>query len=211
VLFVDDDVLVPPDFVSEHVTTHQTHQGKIVVRGPIINVRTPEFPPAFQPSFRDRSWNYLVTCNASVTRQSLEALGGFDEAFKGAGYEDTELGWRYRVAGYRMIFNPRAIIFHYKPPHADEVEFNQNHGLGMGRLAAQFYRKHPVLLVALSTKANPLVRAVHALRFSERACRRAIEDLKADNLPDSRRLNLLQIVYQYHYLQGLEQGLAGTR
>ena len=43
-------------------------------------------------------WNY-PTCNIAYPRALLERLGGFDEAYRFASAEDTDLGWRAREAG----------------------------------------------------------------------------------------------------------------
>lgn len=46
-----------------------------------------------------------------VKRTVFEAVGGFDSLYF-VQYEDIDLGWRIRLAGYRIVFVPKSIVFH---------------------------------------------------------------------------------------------------
>jgi GT2 family glycosyltransferase len=59
-------------------------------------------------------FHFLYTCNVSLKREFLVSVGGFDERFKMAAYEDTELGFRLSEAGLRLLYNARAIGYHYQ-------------------------------------------------------------------------------------------------
>lgn len=50
----------------------------------------------------------------AVRRPIIEALGAFDEGFFPAYYEDTDLCLRARKAGYRVMYEPRAVAVHYE-------------------------------------------------------------------------------------------------
>ena len=52
-------------------------------------------------------------CAAMYRRAMLVAIGGFDEDFFAYG-DDAELGLRARVAGWRCVYNPRAVVFHHR-------------------------------------------------------------------------------------------------
>ena len=41
----------------------------------------------------------------------LRAVGGFPEAF-GAYFEDVDLAWRLRRAGFRAVYEPRSVVWH---------------------------------------------------------------------------------------------------
>ena len=45
-------------------------------------------------------------------RSLLNELGGFDEAFAPAYYEDADLCLRIRGAGYRVVYDPGVIVYH---------------------------------------------------------------------------------------------------
>ncbi|MFZ5917788.1 MAG: glycosyltransferase family 2 protein [Chloroflexota bacterium] len=55
----------------------------------------------------------LYVCGGAlaVRRELFLAWGGFDEDFF-AFYEDTDLGWRFWVLGYRLLLAPRAVVYH---------------------------------------------------------------------------------------------------
>lgn len=59
---------------------------------------------------------YLVTCNCAYRRDVLMEVGGFDETIRRPGGEDPELSARVRKAGYRLGYDPRAIVKHHFRP-----------------------------------------------------------------------------------------------
>jgi GT2 family glycosyltransferase len=151
VLFVDDDTLAPTSFLSEHLRFHERHP-RSVVRGPIVNITEYRIPDTYALGIKDFSSAFFCTCNASVERKHLEAIGGFDENFREYGFEDNEIGWRLRQAGIRMRFNKKAIIYHYKPvAGVEDLPALCLQAEEMGRSAVAYYRKHPCLRVALAT------------------------------------------------------------
>jgi len=53
------------------------------------------------------------SCNSIYRRDALVRVGGFDEAlFPG---EDLDLDLRLRRQGYRLMYNPAAVVHHYRP------------------------------------------------------------------------------------------------
>jgi len=50
-------------------------------------------------------------CACLYRREMLEDIGLFDEDFF-AYAEDTDMGWRARLAGWRCIYSPKAVVFH---------------------------------------------------------------------------------------------------
>jgi GT2 family glycosyltransferase len=50
-------------------------------------------------------------CACLYRREMLEDIGLFDEDFF-AYAEDTDMGWRARLAGWKCIYSPRAVVFH---------------------------------------------------------------------------------------------------
>jgi glycosyltransferase involved in cell wall biosynthesis len=55
-------------------------------------------------------WAFFTSCNFCIKRTTFEAIGGFNELFKGWGSEDTEFGYRLTKAGikYDLLNNPVA-------------------------------------------------------------------------------------------------------
>ena len=52
-------------------------------------------------------------CAAMYRKEMLDAIGGFDEDFFAYG-DDAELGLRARIAGWRAIYTPRAVVRHHR-------------------------------------------------------------------------------------------------
>lgn len=56
----------------------------------------------------------LYTSIAAIHRAPFEAVGGFDENYRGAGIEDMELGQRLVKAGYRLRLDHSLRVYHLK-------------------------------------------------------------------------------------------------
>ena len=152
ILFMDDDVQAPPGFLAAHEAAHAT--TNLVVNGPIINV--PGYDDRPKPTVSNYSRAFLCTCNVSVPKHALDAVGGFDEAFKLYGWEDTERGVRLREAGMRWKFAWDAYIWHIKPPTENTLEVETRKALEKARMASRFIAKHPSQRARMATGAHGL-------------------------------------------------------
>jgi glycosyltransferase involved in cell wall biosynthesis len=166
VLFVDDDVVLPPYFVAAHARAHAASIFPHVVTGPIINVPASDVRPV--PTFLNGSNAYFCTCNVSVPRSALEAVGGFDASFDKYGWEDTELGVRLRNFDVRRRFVWEAYLWHIKPPATETLEAALEKTIEKARMAAKFVRKDPSRRAKLATGAYALNR-LRAHVFAPRA------------------------------------------
>ncbi len=65
-------------------------------------------------------YNYLRDvdyCSAAcilVRRDVFDQVGGFDERYAPAYYEDTDLAFAMRELGYRVVYQPRAVVSHFE-------------------------------------------------------------------------------------------------
>jgi len=156
VLFVDDDVVLPPYFIAAHARAQGATLVPHVVTGPIINVPAADVRPV--PTFLNGSNAYFCTCNVSVPRSALEAVGGFDESFDKYGWEDTELGVRLRNFGVLRRFAWEAYLWHIKPPASETLDAALEKTIEKARMAAKFVRKDPSRRAKLATGAYALNR-----------------------------------------------------
>lgn len=66
----------------------------------------------------------LASCNCSMYRSAFEAVNGFDENFRGWGWEDQDLGLRLQLAGFRgrnLAHTARALhMYHVPEPPSGE-------------------------------------------------------------------------------------------
>jgi len=113
VAFTDDDCEVSADWLSELLAAARKSPGAIL-QGPTTPI--PRERESLGPYTRTRSIQsvgpWYETCNIAYPQELLEKLGGFDERFPEALGEDTELGWRARAAGARLVFAPAAEVHH---------------------------------------------------------------------------------------------------
>ncbi len=186
VLFCDDDVVLPAGFLAAHAAAHAASQrggGPRAVSGPIINVPGYDVHP--KPTALNYSGAFFCTCNVSVPRAALEAVGGFDEGFDLYGWEDTELGLRLRHAGVRRAFAWDAYLWHIKPPRVETLETLLAKTTERAQMAAKFLRKDASLRTKLATGAYGLnlVRSrLLAPRWSLAAYRRLATNERAPAL-----------------------------
>ena len=150
VLFCDDDIYAPPGFLAAHDAAHTV--SNLVVSGPILNV--PSYHERPKPSVPNYSRAFFCTCNVSVPKVALDAVGSFDEQFHLYGWEDTELGVRLREHGMRAKFAWDAYIWHIKPPADVTLESELQKAMEKARMAVRFVRKNGSARVRSATGAH---------------------------------------------------------
>ena len=128
VAFTDADVEVPAGWLKTSIETLFSRPEIGGVGGPNLPVREPggsminavdlilttslgSMRSAQSYEFRDRTEvKSIPCCNAVYLRQALLEIGGFDEDLVGC--DDTDLGYRMRHMGRKLIFDPRARVLH---------------------------------------------------------------------------------------------------
>jgi GT2 family glycosyltransferase/glycosyltransferase involved in cell wall biosynthesis len=61
-----------------------------------------------------REVDYCSGASIMVRRTLFESLGGFDEAFAPAYYEDADLAFRIRARGLKVVYEPRSVVVHHE-------------------------------------------------------------------------------------------------
>jgi GT2 family glycosyltransferase len=61
-----------------------------------------------------RDVDYISGASILVRRDLWDRGGGFDENFAPAYYEDVDLAFHVRQAGYRVIYQPSSVVIHYE-------------------------------------------------------------------------------------------------
>lgn len=112
ILFTDDDCVPDPSWVREHLAVQGSRRVTVGRTEP--DPGQPSGP--FSRSVRVSDASYFQTCNVSYPRRLVEELGGFDETFRRAAGEDTELGLRAVEAGAEPVFAPAALVLHEVRP-----------------------------------------------------------------------------------------------
>jgi len=213
VLFTDADIIASPDLLERHLAHHRSARDVAVV-GMELQVRSldeyerlrdrPERRRPLHPDGRRRlSWLYFLTGNASVRKGDLERVGCFDESFTGYGHEDLELGYRLQQAGVRILYEPRAVNYHWHPVPYDEQKEKMKLA---GRSTVRFYRKHPAFGVKARLGMTPLSLVLHSVVQKSPRLLERLERTGADHPGFARN-----VVYQYHYVSGIKDALEHDR
>jgi glycosyltransferase involved in cell wall biosynthesis len=207
VLFVDDDVWLPPRFIAAHAAA-QKIDAPVVVSGPIVNV--PGYDARPKASAANYSGAFFCTCNVSVARTALLAVGGFDETFNLYGWEDTELGLRLRRHGAKHTFAWDAYLWHIKPPRVETLDTVLQKTVERAQMAARFLRKESSLRTKLATGAyglNVVRSTLLAPAWSLAGYRRMAENPRA---PEALRAFARAQFLDGSYMTTLRRALAGA-
>jgi glycosyltransferase involved in cell wall biosynthesis len=122
ILFTDSDCIPCSDWLEEMVRPFaDTHV--VAVKGKYKTRQTELVARFAQMEFEDRydmlkksaSIDMIDTYSAAFRKDVFKRMGGFDSRFPKANNEDTELSYRLATAGYKMVFNPDAVVFHVHP------------------------------------------------------------------------------------------------
>jgi GT2 family glycosyltransferase len=212
IIFIDDDVLVLPNFVEEHLRSHDRRPQAIVRGGAIAVESFDDLPPPVW-TVRHYSGNFFWTTNVSAPLHTIREAGAFDASFREYGWEDIDLGLRLRAMGVRAIFNPRALVYHYKPhPTPAQVDAMLRQARAQARTAVKLAARHPGWRTYLATGINPLQRRLHQIaRGAGRpaALRRRIDASPNHPLSD-RELKTVRALVAETYFDELERALASA-
>jgi len=122
ILFTDSDCVPCPDWLEEMVRPF-TDSNVVAVKGGYKTRQTEIVARFAQMEFEDRydmlkksdCIDMIDTYSAAFRKDVFKRMGGFDGRFPKANNEDTELSYRLAAAGCKMVFNPKAVVFHTHP------------------------------------------------------------------------------------------------
>jgi GT2 family glycosyltransferase len=150
VAFIDDDVVVAPDWPLRIVEPF-ADPAVGLVSGPSL---VPDGVPLMtrlagitlaskaagyvaqrymqgDPRPRQVRWSYLIGCNMAFRKSVLDALGGFDPTFWPG--EEMIAAFQATRAGQILVFHPKAYLYHY--PRASLYRYvKQIYGYGATRI-----------------------------------------------------------------------------
>lgn len=107
IIIMNPDARMDPDAVESMVRALRPGVGEVEARQVPL-----DHPKAYEQFTGDTSW--ASTACALTSRAVFEAVHGFDaESFFLYG-DDVDFSWRVRLAGYRVVFEPSARVFHDK-------------------------------------------------------------------------------------------------
>jgi len=122
IVFTDSDCVLERNWLEEMVRPfkekeiagvqgrYRTRQKSIIAR--LIQL---EIERSYVKMAKRKFIDFMGTYSAAYRKKVFEEMKGFDTSFPIASGEDTDLSFRVSEAGYKMVFRPKAIVFHTHP------------------------------------------------------------------------------------------------
>ncbi|TFD86265.1 glycosyltransferase family 2 protein [Cryobacterium serini] len=107
VLILNPDAIVAPDSVMSLCRSVEGSVGIAEARQIPL-----EHPKDFEPGTGETSW--ASTACALTPRVAFDEVGGFDAQTFFLYCDDVDYSWRLRLAGYRVVYDSGARVFHDK-------------------------------------------------------------------------------------------------
>ncbi|HAZ09892.1 MAG TPA: hypothetical protein DCY56_02125 [Candidatus Omnitrophica bacterium] len=205
VLFTGDDIFPAKNLIEQHITSLRQHPEAAVLGfvGWSKEQEVTDFmhylaPNGFQFRYGtiknpdDCGFRHFYTSNISLAKKWLkEEL--FDEGFPYGALEDAELSYRLKKRGLRIIFNNKAIGYHFHPMTVESF----CHRMRLtGVSSAIMLKKHPelkpILLPINRTAAGIIFSIPIKIPFMEKINKRFYWYCRVVN----------------SYLEGIKEGLA---
>ncbi|MFC1633812.1 glycosyltransferase [Planctomycetota bacterium] len=148
ILFTDSDCVPEAHWIREMVKSfedskvmavkgaYRTRQNGLMARFAQV-----EFEERFEMLKKVENIDMVDTYSAGFRKEMFVDLGGFDTSFPVANNEDTELSYRMSAQGYKMVFNPKAIVYHLS--HPDSIAKYARLKFWRGYWRMEVYRRFP--------------------------------------------------------------------
>lgn len=164
-IFIDGDCVLHPKFIEAHTHNFNPdliNAGKRVMLNEKLTqklIDNPDSVKSLQPAMwlglirpdgmkrieeglyiphlnRLRHLEYLTGCNMSFSRKAIMAINGFDEDYTKPAYgEDTDLVWRFKMAGFKFhSLRNVAVQYHLSHP-LSWTDQSENMAIGLEKAA----------------------------------------------------------------------------
>lgn len=151
VLFIDADCVPFPDWLEQMVKpfaqkeiagvkgAYRSRQHEIVAQ--VVQL---EYEIKYLHMLKDCYIDFIDTYAAAFRKSAFLQTGGYDTGFTRASVEDQEFSFRMAGRGYKMIFNPQALVWHR---HAASLEAYCRKKWKIGYWKVKVLRRHPGKMV----------------------------------------------------------------
>lgn len=109
-----------------------------------------------------READYISGAAIMIRRKLWEEIGGFDERFTPAYYEDVDLAFQVRERGYKVVYQPGAEVVHFEGV-TEGLDERQKMGIEKNR--EMFLGKWGKILVERHYKAKDYAEAVKSIKM----------------------------------------------
>ncbi|MEM0360069.1 MAG: glycosyltransferase [Candidatus Diapherotrites archaeon] len=122
IVFTDADCIPEKNWLSEMLKpfedpmvagvqgAYKTQQKEFMARFSQI-----EIEERYKKMLSSKTIDWIGSYSAAYKRSVFLSLNGFDKAFKKASGEDPDLSYSIQEKDHKIVFNPKAIVFHHHP------------------------------------------------------------------------------------------------
>lgn len=139
IAFTDDDTIARTDWLKNGVRAFE--EGVDAVTGRVV-MPLSHTPTDYELDAKHLETAEFVTANCFCRKKVLEDLGGFDERFRFAWREDSDLQFRLIDYQANILYEPKAVMMHPIRPAGWGVSLQQ---VKKVQFDALLYKKHPRL------------------------------------------------------------------
>ncbi|HEX8038346.1 MAG TPA: glycosyltransferase [Chryseosolibacter sp.] len=142
VVFTDDDCIPDRKWLEAMWTCYQSAGRREVAFSGRTVVPLSEHPTDYEKNISHLASAEFITANCACTRKALARVGGFDERFKMAWREDSDLQFKFIDAGIPILKAAEAVVTHpvRKAPWGVSLREERK-----GMFNALLYKKFPRL------------------------------------------------------------------
>jgi glycosyltransferase involved in cell wall biosynthesis len=123
ILFTDSDCIPDKSWIKQMVSSLQCPEI-VGVKGAYISKQRKlwarfaqvEFTERYKLLQENKYIDMVDTYSAGFRKYIFLSMGGFDTSFPVPNNEDTDLSYRMSLKGYKMVFNPNAVVWHSSHP-----------------------------------------------------------------------------------------------
>lgn len=133
IIFADDDIRVPPDFVENHLKYLKTYNAEACTGLDItassmednLNNLTERYARLPKKIKHTGATQHFSNANSCVKKKWVDHLTGNDIRFDGGYGEDSDFGYRLLKKGCILLYNPFAVNLHLKPQFGGYSEWKK--------------------------------------------------------------------------------------
>jgi len=124
ILFLNNDTIVTPDFIRELLSVFTDSSNIAICQSLLLKLdgkidSSGDFIDPIGVVYNStktvnnvREISSARGASMMIRKKIFSDLGGFDEKFF-VSFEDVDLGWRTWINGYKVVINPKSVVYHY--------------------------------------------------------------------------------------------------
>ncbi|HLW68446.1 MAG TPA: glycosyltransferase [Gemmataceae bacterium] len=139
IAFTDDDTIPDSAWLTQGLAAFERDADVMAVAGQ-TEVPLPTNPTDYERNESGLAGAEFITANCFVRRRALEEVGGFDERFRSAWREDSDLEFALLERGMKIVNAPSAVVVHPVRPAPWGVCLSMQR---KSQYDALLFKKHP--------------------------------------------------------------------